>query len=70
MNRKVRDFVSCLVKGWGVQDKISPPTKNRNRLNFLVRLEYPETRQWQQWEQNTQDEDKQKKRKKQRNLNR
>jgi hypothetical protein len=43
MNRKVRDFVSCLVKGWGVQDKISSPTENRNWLIFLVRLEYPET---------------------------
>ena len=42
MNRKVRDFVSCLVKGWGVQDKIFSPAKNRNWLIFLVRLEYPE----------------------------
>jgi hypothetical protein len=51
MNRKVRNFVSCLVKGWVgglgvwgvVQDKISSPAKNRNWLICLVRLEYPET---------------------------
>jgi hypothetical protein len=66
MNRKVRNFVSCLVKGWVgglgvwgvVQDKISSPAKNRNWLICLVRLEYPET-----VAHNTQDEDKQNKRK-------